>query len=470
MSFAFTDICQKEKTSFDVFRDSDRVSSEESARTQADKVECMSSPIMAQHDFANGKPWYNCEMIDPRSSRSTANDGTNSSFLDNLSRMHSTSIADTVVRAFEVVQSISPLSHGEEYLADDFRSTNTKPTSPLKFGLEENGPSLYLNKNTYCEHSLCLSCDDSLYQIHFPTFEAAHPRPIIVHQDVNGSVWLVKSALDGQAYFLKEIACDSVEAAQRALFWEIQALQLADKCEHLTVLHKTWWDAKRRVSITLTECCAGGLAPHYLRQAMCNESAVREVVLGALHALKTLHSHGLVHGNCYLHNFFVSPVLLDSEDAIYSTVKLGNFGSTRPDLTYMRSHMKEVSAGLPLSTISERIHAGLPCDDIRQFGQSLMEFLGEGAVRNLADPLRRIILLMVGYLPSESFHVNSSLGMKEDGLHMLRYCPYSAVDLLAQLEKYGSSRLSDLHRAQLLDGFGYSNEKEQNYSEARRIL
>ena len=335
-----------------------------------------------------------------------------------------------------------------------FSAQDLSPTRAFLFyenDVNEYTLSKFTPKLAELENALCVRTDDTTYQIFFFTSHSKGPLPIPVHRDVNGMVWLVKSALDGQAYFLKEIECDSFRAAQRMLFWEIQCLQVSETCDFITSLHKYWWDPDHRACFLLTECCAGGLVPQYIQRANCTETAVYEVVCGALQAMKSLHAHGLIHGNCHIYNFHIVPVMLHSSEAVYSTIKLGNFGSSKSDLSVQHRHTANLPEELCDCSPEESFHSELSFDDVYRFGNSLLEFVGEETVRKFRNPLRRVIFRMAGLvdvMPTMPSELQVRKPLKR---HALKSNAFSAAELLHELNKRKHSHMTYLQRIELLN-------------------
>eukprot|EP00760_Papus_ankaliazontas_P002520 PhM_4_TR11061/c0_g1_i1/m.22076 len=219
------------------------------------------------------------------------------------------------------------------------------------------------------------------YQTEFSVPWTSDMTGVPVHRDVNGTVWLIKSALDGQPYFLKEVQCDNAALHVEDMRVELHGMTLGEDCDNITVLHSVWTSRTNSVVYVQFECCPGGTLPQYLDRTDKSERLVVDCLVQALTGLATLHSAHIVHGNAHIHNCFVSPVLLSCDHEVGVIIKIGNLGNA-------------------VNTRATPQHgSATPSDDVRRLFVSLREHLGEETLATYTIDVREVFERATSSIP-----------------------------------------------------------------------
>lgn len=147
--------------------------------------------------------------------------------------------------------------------------------------------------------------------------------PIPLHVDVNGTVWLATSMVDGLPYAVKEVPL-SFNVAD-----EVAALAMSVECEYIaryfTVTDTAQGDGGPMICRAIqTEYYANGsLSENWIaraRQDLPAEALIKKALQHAMLALEHLHRAGFAHGNPTVLNVFVSA---------HGGFRLANFGACR---------------------------------------------------------------------------------------------------------------------------------------------
>ncbi len=110
------------------------------------------------------------------------------------------------------------------------------------------------------------------------------------------------------------------QAMRKATIQEIKLMEaVGTKSEHLIVLLKTWYDAKKMECVFITELCSGGSLNDYLRKSGTTRlSVVKKVLRQTLEGLATLHEHGAIHRDLKAENVYVQKAT--------GNVRIGDYG------------------------------------------------------------------------------------------------------------------------------------------------